>query len=337
MNDFQISVVIPVYNAARYVRQAVESALIQPDVAEVILVEDASPDESLSVCQAIAAEFDKVKLFQHPGAANRGAGPSRNLGIEKSNCCYIAFLDADDLYLPDRFSVPKEIFTAYPDCDGVYEALGIFFENAEAEVRWQASNMAQVRVTTVQRYIQPEDLFQVLMKGGQGHIHLNGLVIRRAILEKSGLMDESIADTLHEDTDFVMRLAAIGRLYPGRIDQPTSMRRVHVENRVSAPRPAQAIHRDKMRLRRATYQWCRQNATREQQVLAFRRMLQEWISYHPEPVSTPQPSRHTHKLQRFLIWPFVDPKVLLEVIYWLESARAVWAVVKLDLFKARGK
>ncbi|PMB23704.1 glycosyl transferase family 2, partial [Fischerella thermalis CCMEE 5198] len=59
----QISVIIPVYNAEKYVRQAVESALSQPEVGEVILIEDASSDKSFKVCQELAHEYSLVKLF----------------------------------------------------------------------------------------------------------------------------------------------------------------------------------------------------------------------------------------------------------------------------------
>jgi len=333
--SFEVSVVIPVFNASRYVRQSVESALSQPEVAEVILVEDGSPDDSLLVCQALLRDDPRTKLFLHPGGTNRGAGPSRNLGIIKSAAPYIAFLDADDFYLPGRFSIPRQVFESNPDCDGVYEALGIHFEDEAGQARWQASDMGHVRLTCMDKSIPPGNLFRVLMKGGSGHIHLNGLLIRRTILDKSGLMDESIADTLHEDVDFVMRLAAVGRLYPGRIDQPTSMRRVHAENRVSAPRPTQSIHRDKMRLRMATYRWCRQNGTPEQRLLAFRRMLQEWVSYQPDPGAANKRSRHAHRLNKLLRWPFTDPSVLLEATYWQETARNLWALIKSRLLRGR--
>src|ERR1035437_7890425 len=105
--DMQVSVVIPVYNAAKFVRQAVESALLQPELAEIILVEDASTDDSLKECQKIAADHPIVHLYRHGGGKSCGAGATRNLAIRKSSCEYIAFLDADDYYLPSRFVVAK--------------------------------------------------------------------------------------------------------------------------------------------------------------------------------------------------------------------------------------
>ena len=92
-------------------------------------------------------------------------------------------------------------------------------------------------------------------------------------------MDETIADTLHEDTDWVLRLAAVGQLYAGSVTEPTSMRRVHQQNRVSAPRSAESIQRDRMRLRRATYEWISRHGTTAQRELAFRRLLNQYMKW----------------------------------------------------------
>ena len=101
-----VSVVIPVYQAAAFVEQAVESALAQPETGEVLLVEDGSGDGSLAECERLAAGDGRVRLLRHPNGENRGAGASRNLGIEQSTCPLVAFLDADDYYLLGRFAGP---------------------------------------------------------------------------------------------------------------------------------------------------------------------------------------------------------------------------------------
>ena len=103
----KISVIIPVYNAEKYITQAVESALQFEEVCEVILVEDKSPDNALEVCKNLAKTFDRVTLYQHPDKGNHGAGASRNLGMKMATGDYIAFLDADDFYLPNRFEAEK--------------------------------------------------------------------------------------------------------------------------------------------------------------------------------------------------------------------------------------
>ena len=104
----QISVIIPVYNAEKFIRRAVESAVILDVVKEIILVEDNSPDNALTICRKLEREYSKVLVFQHPDGQNRGAAASRNLGIIKASCELIAFLDADDFYLSNRFNAENK-------------------------------------------------------------------------------------------------------------------------------------------------------------------------------------------------------------------------------------
>ena len=181
----------------------------------------------------------------------------------------------------------------------------------------------------MQRQVAPEDLVRVLIKGGSGHIHLNGLVIRRALLERCGYMNEAIADTLHEDTDFVLKAAAVGRLLPGRIDTPTSVRRAHAGNRVSAPRPPEDIFRDNMRQKMATYRWCKHNHLKEQRYLAFRRALSDQVLMDRGSTETPaERNGSRRKAARLLAWPFQYPEVTLEKYYWQELGSAVWGSMK---------
>ncbi|PIY03241.1 MAG: glycosyltransferase family 2 protein, partial [Bacteroidetes bacterium CG_4_10_14_3_um_filter_31_20] len=74
----------------------------QPETSEVILIEDGSPDNGLDVCTSLAKKYSKVRLYRHENGENKGASASRNLGIRKANYPYVAFLDADDFYLPNR-------------------------------------------------------------------------------------------------------------------------------------------------------------------------------------------------------------------------------------------
>ena len=133
VEDFLVSIVIPFYNARDYITQAVEFALGQPETGEVLLIEDNSPDGGIEVCQSLANKYPKVRLLKHLDGRNHGAGASRNLGIRNAHYPFIAFLDADDYYLENRFQATKEIFKQHDDIDGVYEALGIEYENSTAK------------------------------------------------------------------------------------------------------------------------------------------------------------------------------------------------------------
>ncbi|HEY5750348.1 MAG TPA: glycosyltransferase family 2 protein [Chryseolinea sp.] len=218
---FDISVIIPVYNAADFIRAAVESALLQPEVKEVILVEDASPDGSLAQCEKLVAEYPLLKLYRHPGGENRGAGASRNLGMEKASNDYISFLDADDYFLPDRFKKTFTVFQKYPDADGVYEAIEEFTHGQPAAFGFYSVN----------RPLPPERLFHYLIRGTYGHFHTNGLTIRKSVLQKAGVFDTTLR--LHQDSELWLRFAFHGRLYPGVLDKPVTMVRTHGNNRIT--------------------------------------------------------------------------------------------------------
>lgn len=226
----KISVVIPVYNARRYVESAVESALRQPETAEVILVEDNSPDNALEICQRLAAQDPRVQLFRHSDGKNHGAGESRNLGIRNARCDYIAFLDADDYYTENRFTRATEILSNDPTIDGVYEAVGAEFENDEAKRRYFSTHADEI--ATVDKKVLPQELFRYLLVGGAGYIHLNGLVIKKSGLFEVGLLPRL---RLHQDMILCMKLAAILKLVAGDTIRPVAFRRLHLENRITNP------------------------------------------------------------------------------------------------------
>ena len=95
----KVSVVIPVFNAAKWLRQCLDSALGQTlrDI-EVICVDDGSVDESVEILEGYRARDDRVKVFAQK---NSGQGAARNRGLEIAQGEFVSFLDSDDLY-PDH-------------------------------------------------------------------------------------------------------------------------------------------------------------------------------------------------------------------------------------------
>jgi glycosyltransferase involved in cell wall biosynthesis len=260
---FQVSVIIPVYNAERFINRAVESALAQPETAEVLLIEDGSSDNSLGVCEQLTANDKKVKLLRHPNGENRGAGASRNLGMRAVREEFIAFLDADDYFLPGRFRQAIEVFTSDPTCEGVYEAVGMHVVDSTALLRWETAGRQVKQLQTMSKGLSPSTLAKALLKGSDGYFHLDGLVFKKEALQRSGLMNEDLR--LHQDTEFIMRLAMTARLLPGSLDEPVAMWRVHPANRISAPRSRGVQYRDRMNYWRSLYRWVRENGTPNQQ------------------------------------------------------------------------
>ena len=184
--ESNISVIIPVYNAEKYVTKAVESALNQKETKEVILIEDGSKDNSMQVCMSLAEKYEKVKLHFHHGNINKGAGRSRNLGIKKATGDFIAFLDADDFYLSNRFCAEKEIFVEKPLTDGVYGALGFHYYSQEGKKKYKERGFGEL--TTIRGKITPSDLFFSLLglhEEINGNFSLDTLTLKeRCFLEK---------------------------------------------------------------------------------------------------------------------------------------------------------
>jgi glycosyltransferase involved in cell wall biosynthesis len=316
-----VSVIIPVYNASKYVTQAVESALAQPETAEVLLIEDGSTDDSLAVCQSLAEMHDKVNLLQHPGGMNRGAGASRNLGMQNANCEYIAFLDADDFFLLGRFSATRRVFESNPTCECVYEAMGVHFQDDLAKQQWHASLMGNHEMTTMTKIVPPEKLFKKLVLGDAGYFSICGMVVKRTVLKKTGFMNESLR--LHQDTDFIFRLAAVGRLLPGSLEQPVVMRRVHGHNRISAPRSEQAVYQARMKMWLVTHDWLKERGLKDERQVLYMALLKfaagskplpfQWITKIP--TVSGQPSFFA-QLARIFLLPFDHPIVIFTWGYW---------------------
>lgn len=96
----EVAVIIAAYNAAGTIARAVQSALAEPEVAEVVVVDDASTDSTVDAAQAADDGSGRLKVVVQP--ANRGQSAARNRGIDESRAEWIAVLDADDFFLPGR-------------------------------------------------------------------------------------------------------------------------------------------------------------------------------------------------------------------------------------------
>ena len=95
-----VSIIMPVYNVQDYIACSIDSVLQQTFTDfELILVDDGSTDASHSICQAVADINSRVRIFWQQ---NKGLAAARNTGIKVSRGEYLAFLDSDDLWHPDK-------------------------------------------------------------------------------------------------------------------------------------------------------------------------------------------------------------------------------------------
>lgn len=262
--EFQISVIIPFYNARDFVTQAVESALQQPETGEVLLIEDGSPDGGIEILRELEKKHPKVRLLRHADGGNHGAAAARNLGIQHSQYAFIAFLDADDYYLPGRFSLTREILGNDPNIDGVYNAIGAHFQTEEDRKLFDQTFLREI--TTMTRRIPPEKLFEEIIgfKRGAWYFHLNSLTVKKDLLFRVGLFNEKLSP--HEDTDLLFKICAAGRLSPGDIEHPVAIRRVHGANRITHHIVDKRKHyQTDIETWESIYSWGRKNLARNKQ------------------------------------------------------------------------
>jgi glycosyltransferase involved in cell wall biosynthesis len=224
----EISVVIPVYNAAEYLSESVASALAQPEVMEVILVDDGSKDSSLTVAKVLAKSNSKVKVFTHPDGGNHGSAVARNIGIKAASYPYIAFIDADDTFLPNRFKLTKNIIETNPEIDGVYEAIENVFEEVAVSHSKQYTLAGVRKLHMVRKLVPPEDLLELLLTDKLGIILLQGLCVKRSVFDKVGYFTPEFREG--QDMLMIKQIAAGARLLPGDLYNPVSFRRIHTTN-----------------------------------------------------------------------------------------------------------
>ncbi|WP_186429899.1 glycosyltransferase [Clostridium sp. BSD9I1] len=120
-----VSIIIPVFNGEKFISDAIRSVLNQTyKNIEIIVIDDGSIDKTADIVK----NFDKIRyIYQN----NKGPAASRNLGMALSKGEYIAFLDADDLYEPEKIQKQMEILEKYKEIDVVYNDMKLVDENLQ--------------------------------------------------------------------------------------------------------------------------------------------------------------------------------------------------------------
>lgn len=188
-----VTVIIPTYNSARYLAAAVQSVIDQTWTDwELIIVDDGSTDGTADL---IAAKFldPRVRLVRQP---NQGDAAARNTGIRLSTSPLLAFLDADDLWRPEKLQQQIQVLRELPDVDVVY--CGIEIETITS------SGDSLSRKITHPPDIQEPTLYEELLNRNIITGSHSSVMLRRSVLESVGLFD---AKYRISDIDLWIRLA----------------------------------------------------------------------------------------------------------------------------------
>jgi glycosyltransferase involved in cell wall biosynthesis len=191
----KVSVIIPCYNRARYVGEAIESVLDQTyENLEIIVVDDGSTDDSLAVVRGYG---DRLTVLQHPGGANRGQSAAINLGLASSDGEYVAILDSDDYWALDKLE--KQIAVMEAD-----RSVGLVYGNARV-----VDAYGNLLYTRYGEHHEERNERGRILADCYFSVPSNAL-IRRAVLDKVGGFDETLRAA--QDHDMAIRIAEATRL-----------------------------------------------------------------------------------------------------------------------------
>lgn len=203
-----VSVVIPTYNMSKYVGSAIRSVLNQSfQSLEIHVVDDGSTDDTAEAIAEFSSESRLKCLFQN----HSGLSTARNEGIAKSSGRYIAFLDADDVWMQRKLERQLALLEGDPEIGVVYCAFR--FINSEGVIlprRWKAPP-------------KHGSLYEDLMFGNVIAGSGSAVLVRRGLLSRAGLFDESLPTC--EDQDMWRRLSRICKFH--YLDEVLVQIRVH--------------------------------------------------------------------------------------------------------------
>lgn len=203
----RVSVIIPTYNRAHYIAETIHSVFEQNfNDYEVIVIDDGSTDNTEEV---IKPYLDKITFIRKE---NGGPASARNEGIKIAEGEYIAFLDSDDLWLPEKLDYQLNYMAAYRD-------VGLTF--TDAEVISGGNNETRKIIFTGQD-LSIKGLFE------RNFIPTLTVMVRKACIDNAGLFDESKGFIGVEDYDMWLRIAMRYRL--GHIPKILARYRRHANN-----------------------------------------------------------------------------------------------------------
>ena len=214
-----VSVIIPTYNCAKYVVNAIKSVLCQSyRIYEIIIIDDGSTDETRDVIRPYMK--DVVYIFQE----NKGLPGARNRGLREATGDFIAFLDADDLWLNDKLEIQIQVFEAFPSVGIVFSNFSVFTEDGDREENYfekcfpifEENNITLEDIFKYKRKIRckkKQDEVQIYYGNVASHLFQgnfilpSSVVMRKSIVDHLGGFDENYR--IAEETDFFLRVCTL--------------------------------------------------------------------------------------------------------------------------------
>ncbi len=197
-----VSVVIPTFNSSRTITRALKSVLAQTyQDFEIIIADDASQDDTKQQVESLADS--RIVFLESPEKTNQGPAPTRNRALAKACAEYVAFLDSDDEWLPQKLEKQRRFFELQPKCSIVVtNAYDISPDGQIIEAEFDGTPP-----------VRGAEAWRTLLK--YSFIETSSVMARRALIEELGGFDPKLF--VSQDQDLWIRLALCGEV--GIIDE----------------------------------------------------------------------------------------------------------------------
>lgn len=206
---------------------------------------------------------------------NYGPGFARNQGIKASRNEWLAFLDADDVMLPNRFKKTVETIQKNPNAEGIHECIGVEFTSSAAETLYRS--MGKPIVTGVKKNVEPDELLYTLIHAKKhGYFSLDGFTVHRNALKKSGLF---FSTRYAEDVTLIARIVATSRIFQGDPANVVATRVFHGKNSIAST--SDRIKTEPMKSFLHLLEWWSKNLSSHNMLLQF--TLMRLAAYETEP------------------------------------------------------
>jgi len=191
----KVSVIIPCYNREHYIAETVNSVLAQTwHNIELILVDDGCTDNSRNVLELFSS---RLTMLEHLGRANKGQSAAINLGLRHSSGEYLAILDSDDLFAPDKIEKQVRFLEEHPEIGLVYANCIYIDENGK--------ELSKMHYGNHRPPVGPEKVLEECCY----NVPSNAL-FRRSVFERVGFLDETLRSA--QDHDYGIRIAEVTRI-----------------------------------------------------------------------------------------------------------------------------
>lgn len=220
-----VSVIIIFFNAKKFLREAVESVFAQTyNRWELLLVDDGSTDSSTKIAlRYVKRNPRKARYLEHAGHTNRGMSASRNLGVRNSRGAYIAFVDADDIWLPKKLERQVPILNSHPEAALVFEAT-LFWHSWK---RGGGGDLKQDIGVPPNTLIKPPKLLNMFLRNEDAVPSTCSFLIRRNTFDRHGGFEEAFRG-MYEDKAFLTKVCLDVPVFVG--DGCLSKNRLHPES-----------------------------------------------------------------------------------------------------------